>query len=279
MTLEIKHLFVSPKADGGDTTIVRPSNWNAVHKIVLASKKLVGRAAATDGDAEEIIIGSSLTLDATTKKLDVAGVGQISFFPATAAPTGHLKANGALLNRVDYPLLWAFAQASGNITASDALWTSTKAYGSFSPGDGSSTFRIPDIRGYFLRAWDDARGIDASRAIGVHQDSANLAHNHAVTDPGHTHTKNDPGHAHGVGDPGHSHHTQGGSGTGTPSWFAYQNGVNTALYVTAGGTGIWIGAAATGITINSNTTGISIQNNGGAEARPINIALLACIRY
>lgn len=279
MTLEIKHQFVSPKADGGDTTLVRPSNWNATHSIILAAKRLIGRAQATDGAAEEIVVGTSLTLDATTKKLDVAGIGAIDFFPQTAAPTGYLKANGALLNRADYPLLWAYAQASGNITATDAAWTTNKAYGSFSPGDGSTTFRIPDVRGYFLRALDDTRGVDASRAIGVHQDSANLQHTHTMTDPGHTHAKSDPGHAHGLGDPGHSHHTQGGSGTGTPSYFAYQNGVNTALYTTAAGTGIWVGAAATGITITANTTGITAQNSGGAEARPINLALLACIRY
>lgn len=28
----IKHSFVSPKSDGGDTTLVRPSNWNADHE-------------------------------------------------------------------------------------------------------------------------------------------------------------------------------------------------------------------------------------------------------
>lgn len=279
MTLSIKHKFVSPKADGGDTTIVRPSNWNDSHNILLAAKRLIGRALATDGDAEEIIVGTSLTLDATTKKLDVAGIGAIDFFPQTSAPTGYLKANGALLNRGDYPLLWAYAQASGNLTASDAAWTTNKAYGSFSPGDGSTTFRIPDIRGYFLRALDDTRGIDASRAIGVHQDSANLAHNHGVTDAGHTHGKTDPGHNHGHSDPGHSHATHGGSGTGTETYFAYQNGLSVNKNVDASGTGMSNIAATTGITINNATTGITIQNNGAAEARPINIALLACIRY
>ena len=30
--MAVKHNFVSPKADGGDTTLVRPSNWNADHE-------------------------------------------------------------------------------------------------------------------------------------------------------------------------------------------------------------------------------------------------------
>ena len=39
----------------------------------------------------------------------------------------------------------------------------------FGLGDGSSTFNLPDFRGLFLRAWDDSRGIDSSRAIGTSQ--------------------------------------------------------------------------------------------------------------
>ena len=33
MTLTIKHNFVNPKADGADTTVVRPSNWNDTHAV------------------------------------------------------------------------------------------------------------------------------------------------------------------------------------------------------------------------------------------------------
>ncbi|KKL04051.1 hypothetical protein LCGC14_2619940 [marine sediment metagenome] len=28
----VKHVFTSPKADGGDATLIRPSNWNAAHE-------------------------------------------------------------------------------------------------------------------------------------------------------------------------------------------------------------------------------------------------------
>lgn len=34
--MAIKHAFVNPKADGGDATIVRPSNWNADHDGLVA---------------------------------------------------------------------------------------------------------------------------------------------------------------------------------------------------------------------------------------------------
>jgi hypothetical protein len=38
--MTITHVFVSPKSDGADTTLVRPSNWNAVHAGTLAEADL-----------------------------------------------------------------------------------------------------------------------------------------------------------------------------------------------------------------------------------------------
>lgn len=52
MTLSLTHTFQSAKSDDGDTTLVRPSNWNAEHTITLAANKLVG--AITAGAAVEI---------------------------------------------------------------------------------------------------------------------------------------------------------------------------------------------------------------------------------
>jgi len=36
-------------------------------------------------------------------------------------------------------------------------------------GDGSTTFNAPDLRGAFLRAWDDARALDVDRAMAAFQ--------------------------------------------------------------------------------------------------------------
>jgi len=46
--MPIKHPFVSPKADGGDETLLQPSSWNADHVVdVVAPTGLTGATAAS----------------------------------------------------------------------------------------------------------------------------------------------------------------------------------------------------------------------------------------
>src|SRR4051812_27004918 len=51
MSLTVKHSFTSPKSDGPDSTLIRPSNWNADHTLTGfpgdATKFLNGAGAFT----------------------------------------------------------------------------------------------------------------------------------------------------------------------------------------------------------------------------------------
>lgn len=73
--------------------------------------------------------------------------GTTAFFAMSSAPTGWLKANGASISRTTYADLF-------NVIGS--------TYGG---GDGSTTFTLPDLRGEFMRAWDDGRGADSGRGF------------------------------------------------------------------------------------------------------------------
>lgn len=92
-------------------------------------------------------------------------VGSIIWIPGTAPPAGMLECRGQLETRATYPALWNFASASGNLT-NEATWEG----GNFSSGNGSTTFRLPDLRGEFVRGWDNGKGTDTGRAIGSFQD-------------------------------------------------------------------------------------------------------------
>lgn len=213
-----------------------------------------------------------------------AYVGQVSFHPSGNVPVGWIKANGGILNRTTYADLWEYAKASGNIVP-EASWVA----GKFSYGDGDAnsgtTFRIPDLRGEFIRGWDDGRGIDSGRDIGTWQDSDNKSHTHTSSITGsHSHTTDTAGsHTHSVSDPGHRHTAmiQGGGYSHTVSNVGDQPYYTLPGSVSASTTGISIQAAgAHSHTVSSvGDHSHTIGSTGGTESKPRNVALVACICY
>ncbi|EJT2545430.1 tail fiber protein [Escherichia coli] len=71
-------------------------------------------------------------------------------WPAATPPTGWLKCNGAAFSAEEYPEL-------------------AKAY---------PTNKLPDLRGEFIRGWDDGRGIDSGRTLLSAQDANVEEHGH-----------------------------------------------------------------------------------------------------
>lgn len=82
-----------------------------------------------------------------------APVGTVIYHAASSPPAGFLKANGAAVSRTTYSKLFSVI---GTV------------YGA---GDGSTTFNLPDLRGEFIRGFDDGKGIDSGRVIGSTQNS------------------------------------------------------------------------------------------------------------
>jgi microcystin-dependent protein len=87
--------------------------------------------------------------------------GTIITVASSTAPAGHLKANGASLSTTTYAELFA-------------------AIGYTFGGSGAS-FTLPDLRGEFIRGWDDARGVDSGRSFGSAQSQAIQSHTHGIT--------------------------------------------------------------------------------------------------
>ena len=89
---------------------------------------------------------SDIKSDGTVKTaLENLGLGEGSAlpvgvpvpWPSATPPTGWLKCNGAAFSAEEYPEL-------------------AKAY---------PTNKLPDLRGEFIRGWDDGRGVDSRRAV------------------------------------------------------------------------------------------------------------------
>ncbi|HBD0015588.1 TPA: phage tail protein [Escherichia coli] len=73
-------------------------------------------------------------------------------WPSATPPTGWLKCNGAAFSAEEYPEL-------------------AKAY---------PTNKLPDLRGEFIRGWDDGRGVDSDRTLLTNQEHAVISHNHGI---------------------------------------------------------------------------------------------------
>lgn len=130
------------------------------------------------GDYWQIVsdgVGSWFDID----RKDKVSIGTTKFITSIVTPSGgYLVANGSELNRNDYPFLWNFAQQSGMLVT-EANRTGNE--GAFTTGDGSTTFRIPDLRGEFLRTLDNGRGIDTDRVAGRWQEDEFKSHTHDIT--------------------------------------------------------------------------------------------------
>ena len=116
-------------------------------------------------------------------RLDSMPIGSLHPNVANLAPAGgYGKLKGEVFLRADYPWLWDLAVASGNLV-SEATWTAGHK-GSISTGDTATTFRLLEIRGEFIRVWDDAAGIDVDRVIGSNQMDAIVDHKHKKIESG-----------------------------------------------------------------------------------------------
>ena len=104
----------------------------------------------TDGTAAFVVhYFDQIAFKSDFESLETIAVGDVIYRPYLK--NGYVKANGATVNRVDYPNLVAFA-------TSHSLWTSNPSsepwkYGT---GNGSTTMVLPDYRNRVIQGGDTA---------------------------------------------------------------------------------------------------------------------------
>ncbi|WP_202792194.1 tail fiber protein, partial [Escherichia coli] len=118
--------------------------FTGVDRAALTALTSVGRAILSKPSIQSVLnylgLGEGSALP----------VGVPVPWPSATPPTGWLKCNGAAFSAEEYPEL-------------------AKVY---------PTNKLPDLRGEFIRGWDDGRGIDSGRTLLSPQDGSIEAHGH-----------------------------------------------------------------------------------------------------
>ena len=154
--------------------------------------------------------------------------GTVIYTASTTTPAGYLLCDGSSYSTLVYPNL---AAAIG-----------------YTYGGSVHQFNVPDLRGQFIRGWDDGRGLDSGRVFGSNQSDSLKSH---------------------------AHYEFANVSSGYGNLSSYPNAAPAAN--TSGD--------SSGASYNIGTDGISTATEGlssytgGSETRPTNIALLPVIKY
>ena len=225
------------------------SNFVAIQAPDNAASDITLTLPDSDGNSGEVLRTDGSGNLSFVAQPSAVPTGSVHMMATTTAPSGYLKCNGAAVSRTTYADLFAI------------IGTTHGA------GDGSSTFNVPDLRGEFVRGWDDSRGVDSGRSFGSSQSDANKQHNHTATS---TSTISPSAHNHVF--PGDD---QFANANGVGGWTNRTSGsFNYDAKSQSGNGKVYLTSDAT----ISASTSTSIANDGGSEARPRNVAMMYVIK-
>jgi len=219
---------VAPGTDG-NFLVSDGTTWTTESGATARTSMGLGSIATQNADSVTIT-GGSMT-DMTSVTVSGAGrisgngalpAGAVSAFAMTTAPTGWLECDGSAVSRSTYSDLYAAIGIQ------------------FGPGDTVTTFNLPDLRGQFIRGWDNGRGLDPGRSFSGDQSDAQESKINSFT------TTEAVG---GANPPGTSNIVNGNS--------SYRE---------------------TGANDAGNGTAIRFNATVGTETRPTNVALMYCIK-
>jgi len=226
-------------ADSTDSIFAVSDDRNFTVKTNAATRLTINSTDATSTVPIVLPAAPTTTLQAATKGYvdQSSPAGMIAPFAGTAAPTGWLACEGQAVSQTTYAALFA---------AIGTTWNTT--------GEGAGNFRLPDLRGMFVRGTGtNATGSSSGAvgpSVGAYAADTYLNHSHTATstDSGHTHT--------------------------------YQSFATASL--AAGGSAYTLPnsypSANTG-TGNANiTTTVATSTTGGTETKPKNYGVLYIIK-
>ena len=234
---------------------------NAVVTANIQDNSITNAKMADNSVNTSEIVNSAITLaklaNATLTTIQTTysnPVGTVIWYAGSSAPTGYLKCNGS-----------SIPNGTGTVQGITADFSALYAV------IGALT---PDLRGEFIRGWDDGRSIDTGRTIRSTQSYEFHQHNHGGS--------------------------SASSSTASHSLTGEISGISESFNASGSASGVFTKSTGSnashtpsqhsdngdcgkvdfnGAHSHTTTTSLTIAAAGGNETRPRNVALLACIKY
>lgn len=173
----ITEMYMQSFANAGERTIAAPAYAGQLAtqrdegSLWIATGTSAGSWQLFDitpdpGSITASMLENPLNLSGKTLTLPTAmlgPVGEVIWYAKSSPPAKYLKCNGAAISRATYSELFSVIATN------------------FGSGDGSTTFNLPDLRGEFIRGWDDGRGVDSGRSWASEQGHQFQDHTHTYT--------------------------------------------------------------------------------------------------
>lgn len=118
-----------------------------------------------------------------SKKVALSNIvltGEIKAWASSSVPSRYLECNGAEVAISSYGNLSTAIYVGDSNNADTDLVFGYKTDGSGTRSTSGTHIKLPDLRGEFIRGWDNSRGIDSSRKLGSYQADAFQGHYHNV---------------------------------------------------------------------------------------------------
>ena len=221
------------------------SHYVALQAAATVSSNLTFTLPSADGSNGQMLQTNG---SGTLSFVSVQGVpsGAVFCLAVATVPSGYLECNGASVSRSTYAALFAVIGT---------------AYGTAS----GTTFNLPDLRGEFIRGFDNGKGTDSGRSIATSQGELTKAHGHSAT-----------GSSASTGAHNHSFTASNRAGD-EDAW----SGANKAFIGDNDGARFTVAEDSGKIFDNSDhshTITVSVSDSSGAETRPRNIAMMYVIK-
>lgn len=169
-------------------TIV-PAEFLNMMMAEMMNVLVAGGVTADKAESDQLAIAIQNMIDATRIPTGFSG-----FHTGATAPSGWVVENGGTIGSASsgattranadtsalYAHLWDTYNNSTLVIQSSSGTPTTR--GVSAAADFAANKRMPlfDVRGEFIRGWDDGRGVDTGRALGSYQTDQNKQHTHTT---------------------------------------------------------------------------------------------------